>query len=289
MDVPSTASGVIEKIHVAKGGKVSTGDLVATVRSEARRAARARRRLAGRRPDRRRAAAAAAGDSPRPAGARGCAAARASSAAGSATPHRGRTGSGSARRRQAAAPPVAAAGGADLVRADLAPINEPGFSRAHAGPSVRKFARELGVDLARVTGTDSRTASRTRTSRRSSRRRCQAAPAAVQLRLPGGGALPAVPAVDFAQFGPVETKPLSRIQRISGPRLHASWVNIPHVTQFDEADITELEALREPEGQTAQAGGHQAHAAGLHHARLRQGAAGVPAVQLLARSERRRT
>jgi pyruvate dehydrogenase E2 component (dihydrolipoamide acetyltransferase) len=60
----------------------------------------------------------------------------------------------------------------------------------------------------------------------------------------GGGALPAIPAVDFAAFGPVETQPLSRIQRISGPRLHASWVNIPHVTQFDEADITGLEALR---------------------------------------------
>jgi pyruvate dehydrogenase E2 component (dihydrolipoamide acetyltransferase) len=60
----------------------------------------------------------------------------------------------------------------------------------------------------------------------------------------GGGALPAVPAVDFAAFGPIETRPLSRIQRISGPRLHASWVNVPHVTQFDEADITELEALR---------------------------------------------
>ena len=58
------------------------------------------------------------------------------------------------------------------------------------------------------------------------------------------GALPAVPAVDFAAFGPVETQPLSRIQRISGPRLHASWVNVPHVTQFDDADITELEALR---------------------------------------------
>jgi pyruvate dehydrogenase E2 component (dihydrolipoamide acetyltransferase) len=60
----------------------------------------------------------------------------------------------------------------------------------------------------------------------------------------GGGGLPSIPPVDFAQFGPVETKPLSRIQKISGPRLHASWVNIPHVTQFDEADITDLEATR---------------------------------------------
>ena len=67
--------------------------------------------------------------------------------------------------------------------------------------------------------------------------------------------MPTIPAVDFAQFGPVETKPLSRIQKISGPRLHASWVNIPHVTQFDEADITELEATRNKLKQKAQEAG----------------------------------
>ena len=60
----------------------------------------------------------------------------------------------------------------------------------------------------------------------------------------GGAALPAIPSVDFAKFGPVETVPLSRIKRISGPRLHASWVNVPHVTHTDEADITELDAFR---------------------------------------------
>jgi pyruvate dehydrogenase E2 component (dihydrolipoamide acetyltransferase) len=67
--------------------------------------------------------------------------------------------------------------------------------------------------------------------------------------------LPAVPAVDYAQFGPTVLEPLSRIQRISGPRLHASWVNIPHVTQFDEADITELEQLRASLKDRAQAAG----------------------------------
>src|SRR5262249_30289978 len=60
----------------------------------------------------------------------------------------------------------------------------------------------------------------------------------------GGGGLPAVPVIDFARYGPVETQPLTRIQKISGPRLHASWVNIPHVTQHDEADITDLEERR---------------------------------------------
>jgi pyruvate dehydrogenase E2 component (dihydrolipoamide acetyltransferase) len=59
-----------------------------------------------------------------------------------------------------------------------------------------------------------------------------------------GGALPRINVPDFAQFGPIESKPLGRVQRISGPRLHASWVNLPHVTQFDEADVTELEETR---------------------------------------------
>ena len=67
--------------------------------------------------------------------------------------------------------------------------------------------------------------------------------------------MPSIPAVDFSQFGEIETKPLSRIQKISGPRLHASWVNIPHVTQFDEADITELEDLRGKLKQKAQDAG----------------------------------
>jgi pyruvate dehydrogenase E2 component (dihydrolipoamide acetyltransferase) len=71
-----------------------------------------------------------------------------------------------------------------------------------------------------------------------------AAPATARGGLGPGVSLPSVPAIDFAQFGPVEVRPLSRIQRISGPRVHASWVNIPHVTQFDQADVTDLEDLR---------------------------------------------
>jgi pyruvate dehydrogenase E2 component (dihydrolipoamide acetyltransferase) len=117
-------------------------------------------------------------------------------------------------------------------------VDEPGFSRSHASPSIRKFARELGVDLAKVTGSgpkgrilaDDVKAWVKRTLTRTG--------------LGAGIALPAVPEVDFAAFGPVERRPLSRIQRISGPRLHASWVNIPHVTQFDEADITAMEETR---------------------------------------------
>jgi len=127
-------------------------------------------------------------------------------------------------------------------RTDLAPINEPGFSRAHAGPSVRKFARELGVDLTNIKGTGFK-ARITHDDVKAFVKKVLTSGA------PAGGAaarpaLPPLPVVDFAKFGPVETQPLSRIQKISGPRLQASWINIPHVTQFDEADITDLEDVR---------------------------------------------
>jgi pyruvate dehydrogenase E2 component (dihydrolipoamide acetyltransferase) len=113
------------------------------------------------------------------------------------------------------------------------------FGEAHASPSVRKLARELGVELGRVRGSGAK-----------ARVTADDVKAYVkELMHAGAGAgvaspLPAVPSVDFAKYGRTETEPLSRIQRISGPRLHASWVNVPHVTQHDEADITELEEKR---------------------------------------------
>ena len=116
----------------------------------------------------------------------------------------------------------------------------PDIRGAHASPSVRRFARELGVDLARVKGSGLK-----------GRISEDDVKAFVKNVLTGpsraeatGAALPRVPEVDFAAFGPVEAKPLGRIQKISGARLQAAWVNIPHVTQHDEADITELEKLR---------------------------------------------
>jgi pyruvate dehydrogenase E2 component (dihydrolipoyllysine-residue acetyltransferase) len=146
-----------------------------------------------------------------------------------------------------------------MGRLDLPPINEPGFSRAHAGPSVRKFARELGVDLTRVKGSGFKgriTHDDVKTFVKTSLATPPAStPATARAPAGGSGGLPVIPAVDFAQFGPVETKPLSRIQKISGPRLHASWVNIPHVTQFDEADITDLEATRNRLKETASKAG----------------------------------
>ena len=129
-----------------------------------------------------------------------------------------------------AAPPPAAA--------TLPAIDEAGFSKAHASPSVRKLARELGVNLAQVKGSGLK-----------NRVLHDDIKAFVKAILEGkaqvGGALPKVPGVDFAKFGDIESKPLTRIQKIAGPRLQASWLNIPHVTQHDLADITDLEAKRQ--------------------------------------------
>jgi len=170
-------------------------------------------------------------------------------------------------------------------RSDLAPIDEPGFTRAHASPSVRRFARELGVNLAQVAGhgfkerithedvkafvkgtlasPGANAAATGATAAAAGAGPATAAPGAAApatARTPApsptpGPAPPAAPAVDYSQFGPTELQPLTRIQRISGPRLQASWASIPHVTQFDEADITELEQLRASLKERAQAAG----------------------------------
>ncbi|HEY4923180.1 MAG TPA: dihydrolipoyllysine-residue acetyltransferase [Roseiarcus sp.] len=110
------------------------------------------------------------------------------------------------------------------------------FSGVNAGPAVRRLARELDLDLNAMRGTGEKG--------RITREDVKAALAGGSTSSGGGAGLPEVPLVDFAKFGPIETKPLSRIKRISGPRLHASWVNIPHVTHCDDADITELDAFR---------------------------------------------
>jgi pyruvate dehydrogenase E2 component (dihydrolipoamide acetyltransferase) len=107
----------------------------------------------------------------------------------------------------------------------------------HASPSVRKLARELGVDLTRVHGTADKGRITHDDVKAYVKGAMQGAPA-------GGFALPAAPHVDFAKWGEIETRPLTRIQRIAGPRLQQAWITIPHVTQHDEADITDLETVR---------------------------------------------
>ena len=122
-------------------------------------------------------------------------------------------------------------------------------STPHASPSIRLFARDLGVDLGRVQGSGPKGRILKEDVQAFVKgviaAKAAALPAAVAK--PGGTlpfSLPAWPEIDFAKFGPVEVKPLSRIQKLSGPNLHRNWISIPHVTQFEEADITELEAFR---------------------------------------------
>jgi pyruvate dehydrogenase E2 component (dihydrolipoamide acetyltransferase) len=197
MDVPSTAKGVVEKVHVAKGGKVSPGSVVVTVKGHA-------------------------------------AAAPASAPAAPATAP-----------RQAASAPAARPAASQVVqqlpaRGAMPAIDEASFGSAHASPSVRKFARELGVNLGSVRGSGEK-----------NRILLDDVKAFVKLVMSGGVALaapaPALPKAhnyDPSAFGEVEIKPLNRVQKISGPRLQSAWINIPHVTQFDESDITDLEKLR---------------------------------------------
>ena len=193
MDVPSSAAGTVTKLHVARGGRVNAGDVVATVKGEA--------------------AAAPAGKPAEPA---------------PALPASAEVQAPDSAPRTTA--PAPAPAGAAL----------PDIRSAHASPAVRRFARELGVDLSRVTGSGLKG----RISEDDVKAFVKKALTGPARADSAGAALPRVPDVDFAAFGPVEVKPLGRIQKISGTRLQAAWINIPHVTQHDEADITELEKLR---------------------------------------------
>ena len=138
---------------------------------------------------------------------------------------------------EAGEPPAAKGPGPAAQPTTTGPA-KPDFSGVFAGPAVRRLARDLDLDLNTIKGTGE--------NGRITREDVKAAVSGGAAPAPaaGGGALPAIPAVDFARFGPVETVPLSRIKRISGPRLHASWLNVPHVTHTDEADVTDLEAFR---------------------------------------------
>jgi pyruvate dehydrogenase E2 component (dihydrolipoamide acetyltransferase) len=139
-----------------------------------------------------------------------------------------------------AAAPVAKATPAPAQRA-AAPIDEASFSRAHASPSVRKFARELGANLGQMTGSGEK-----------GRILKEDVMAFVKQVLSsgaistgtGGLIVEPMPEIDFSQFGKIETEALTKINKLTGKFLHRNWVNIPHVTQFDDIDITDLEAFR---------------------------------------------
>ena len=139
-----------------------------------------------------------------------------------------------------AAPPAAApapSGG------NLAPVDEAGFAKAHASPSVRAFARELGVDLSKVGGSGRKG----RILREDVTAYFKGAAEAAAPKAPSaqeGAGIPPIPVIDFTKFGEVEDVPMARIKKISGPALHRSWLNVPHVTHNEEADITEIDKYR---------------------------------------------
>jgi pyruvate dehydrogenase E2 component (dihydrolipoamide acetyltransferase) len=212
MDVPSPVAGAIQGVRVSIGDRVSQGTVIATVAA----AGTASSSQPSRAPE-----AAVAQPAPPPSGDRAA-----------TTP-------------VASSPSPAAAPAASVE----APVDQQTFKAAHASPSVRKFARELGVDLSRLKGSGPNGRITQDDVQRYVKQVLSAPPPPASTSAPGaasGGGLNLLPwpKVDFAKFGATETKPLSRIKKISGQNLARNWVLIPHVTQFDEADITELEALR---------------------------------------------
>ncbi|MEE8264902.1 MAG: dihydrolipoyllysine-residue acetyltransferase [Acidiferrobacterales bacterium] len=219
MDVPSPYAGVVKEVKIKVGDKVSQGVAVALLEadesvSEAESAAQPQ--AAANEPEASAVAEGPAAEAPVPR---------------AATP----------------TPPAPAAAPSAAARPTPPPtlpppIERSGAARAHASPSVRAFARELGVDLTQVQGTGPKGRILQHDVQAFIKQRLShpgaAAPAA-------GYVLPAMPEIDFSKFGAIELQPLSRIQKIAGPHLHRSWVLLPHVTQHDEADITELEAFRQ--------------------------------------------
>jgi pyruvate dehydrogenase E2 component (dihydrolipoamide acetyltransferase) len=130
------------------------------------------------------------------------------------------------------------------------------YDGVHAGPGVRRLARELGLDLTTLSGTGPK--GRITKEDVIGSARGPAAEGGVRGGGPPAGAgIPEVPAQDFSKFGPVEVRPLTRIQRLSGPALHRSWLNVPHVTHDDEADITDLDAYRRELDTAAKAEGYR--------------------------------
>ncbi len=210
MDVPSPAAGTVKELKVKVGDKVAEGVPILTLD-------------------------AAEGGAAKP------------STAAPAEPARPAPPSAPPPPPQAVAAPAAApAPPAAPAAAPAVPVDNAAFKAAHASPSVRKFARELAVDLSRVTGSGPKGRILQEDVQNFIKQVMGGAASAGAGAITGGGALNLLPwpQVDFVKFGAVESRPLSRIKKISGANLARNWVMIPHVTQFDEADVTDLEAFR---------------------------------------------
>jgi pyruvate dehydrogenase E2 component (dihydrolipoamide acetyltransferase) len=208
MEVPSTASGEVKEVRVKEGDQVSEGTVILTI--EAAGAGNGAAKEAPKEPAKEQGGAPSGAEAP-------------------------------AEKQVEASresPPSS-----DATAPSQRGVDEAAFKQAHASPSVRAFARELGVDLGRVQGSGRKgrilREDITATFKKSAAPAKEAgAPAA------GGMGIPPVPVVDFSKFGPVEDVDMPRIKKISGPALHRSWLNVPHVTHNEEADITEIDKYR---------------------------------------------
>lgn len=224
MEIPCSHSGVVKELIVALGDKVSEGSIVLMLEANDEAAIdQAKEEIAAEKA----ALAAQADTAPQ-------AVEPAPASASAPTP--------------AAAPAAEKAAPAEKKASPTANIDPVQFVKAHASPSVRKFARELGVDLSIVDGSG-RNQRILKQDVQNFVKQALAAPSPVASGSVGLGVEP-MPEIDFSQWGEIETTPLSKINILTGKFLHRNWVNIPHVTQFDEADITELEAFRKSSNQT---------------------------------------
>jgi pyruvate dehydrogenase E2 component (dihydrolipoamide acetyltransferase) len=228
MEIPSSHAGVVKEVKVKLGDKIAEGALVLLLEESAAAAPAAEPAKAEAAP-----APAAPAAAPAP-----VAAAPAPVAAPAPEP-------------AAPAPVAAPAAPAPAPAAPAAAVPATAAnSKAHASPSIRKFARELGVDLGKVAGSGPKGRITQEDVQNYVKGIIAAGPVAAAAAAPvksGGGAgldLLPWPSLDFSKFGTTTLQPLSRIKKISGPNLHRNWVMIPHVTQYDEADVTELEELR---------------------------------------------
>lgn len=226
MDVPAPLAGKVVEVLVNLGDKVSEGTPILKLEAEG-----------------------GAGASPAPAAAPAAAAAPSSAPAAApapaATPQQTTLSEKSFAHGPGDAIDVASPSG----RAIPPPID---FGDVYASPSVRRLARELDVDLKKISGTGEKG----RVTKEDVKRSIagKAAPAAAA---GGGFGIPEIPPQDFSKFGPIEEKPLSRLKKLSGPHLHRAWLNIPHVTHTDEADITELEDYRKSLDKAAKEKGYR--------------------------------
>lgn len=199
MEIPSPHAGTVKEVKVNLGDKVSEGSLLITVEASAE--------------------------------------AQAETKTGAVEPApEVETEAAPAAKPAAAAPTPAPASPRPSPTASIC-INEEGFKKAHASPSVRKFARELGADLSQISGSG--------VKNRILKEDVKVwVKQALEKGTGGGLGVEPMPEIDFGQFGEIEVQELTRINKLTGKFLHRNWVTVPHVTQFDEADITELEKFR---------------------------------------------